>query len=93
MTDSSAFFDQVMSQQVGHELVRGFQTRWDDDSRQTHFAHCSDGTVLKCADIPYPKHCCNFGGVDGKWVKTDMKAEELRGLEFVGYYPKPVLSA
>ncbi|MDU8351158.1 hypothetical protein RYA05_04515 [Pseudomonas syringae pv. actinidiae] len=92
MTSHSEVFDQVMSQPVGHHLVRGFQTIWDNDSRQTHFAHCSNGTVLKCADIAYPRHCSSFG-VDGNWVATDMKAEDLRGLEFIGYYAKPTLSA
>jgi hypothetical protein len=82
-----------MERNVEARLACCFQSQWDDDLRQTHYALCSDGVVLECADIPYPHHVNNLGGVNGKWVATDLKAEDLREMFFIGFYNKPEISA
>lgn len=91
MTATSTI-DQVTTQ-TEPKMARGFQTQWDDEQRQTHYALCSDGVVLECVDIAYPFHISKFGGFDGKWVVSNLKEEDLQGLEFIGNYLQPVVSA
>jgi hypothetical protein len=88
MTNQNTF-DKVMDRDIKPDLVRGFQSKWDEEQRQNHYGLRCDGVVLECANILYPYHISNFGGINGQWVVSSLKAEDLRELEFIGFYPMP----